>query len=204
MPPDWTFADMASPPADTLRPDIVGRLLYRLSVIVALLGGVVLTAVTVMTVYSIVGRHLVSFTWFRDLPVIGQFRPVTGDFELVELGCAVAIFAFLPYCQMVRGNVAVDFFTANAHPRTKAWLACLGNGLFTLIAGLLTWRLYHGYLDMERYGQTSMVLRIPIYWAYMPAVATMALLTVVCAYTVYRSLREALGEGEPSVGDVPS
>lgn len=197
-------AAMQSPPVDPLRPDPVGRLLYRLSAGLAVLGGLLLVAIALMTVYSVVGRQLAGLDWFRALPVVGGLRPVLGDFELVELGGAVAIFAFLPYCQMVRGNATVDFFTAKAHPRTRAWLAALGNLLFAAVAALLTWRLYFGYLDMERYGQTSMVLRLPVAWAYLPAVAAMALLTLVCVYTVYRSLREALGDGEPPRAGLPT
>ena len=53
---------------------------------------------------------------------------------------AVAIFSFLPYCQMVRGNVIVDVFTTRASPRTRALLDSIGNLLFTAIAALLTWR----------------------------------------------------------------
>ena len=173
--------------------DPVGRVLYRVTEAVAVLGGLVLVALTMLTVWSIIGRQIASTDWLRDLPVLSLAGPVTGDFELVELGCAVAVFAFLPYCQIVGGNVLVDFFTAKASPRTKALLAMLGDAVFTLIAATLTWRLVLGGEDLQRYGETTMVLRVPVWWGYVPAVAALVLLTLVCAYTTWRRGLETFG-----------
>ncbi|MGH6905736.1 MAG: TRAP transporter small permease, partial [Geminicoccaceae bacterium] len=117
-----------------------------------------------------------------------------GDFELVEVGMAVAIFAFLPYCQIVRGNVIVDLFTAKASPRTRALLDVAGNLIYTAIAALLTWRVALGGLEIRGYHETTKVLRVPVWWGYVPAVLGLAFLTVVCAYTVWRSLQEYRGQ----------
>ena len=62
--------------------------------------------------------------------------PIPGDFELAQIGTAVAVFAFLPYCQVVRGNIVVDTFTAQsagtparAHRRAVGRRLCRGHGL---------------------------------------------------------------------------
>jgi TRAP-type C4-dicarboxylate transport system permease small subunit len=159
----------------------MGRALYRTATGVAVVGGLVLFALTLLTVISVVGR--VAFS-----------APIPGDFELVELGMAVAIFAFLPYCQIVRGNVIVDVFTTRASPRTRALLDGIGNLLFTAIAALLTWRAALGGLEIRSYHETTMVLEVPVWWGYVPAVAILAFLTIVCAYTVWRSALEYQGE----------
>ena len=179
--------------------DPVGRVLYRICEAVAVFGGAVLVALTVITVWSIIGRQIAGTDWLNDLPVFSLAGPVTGDFELVELGCAVAVFAFLPYCQIVGGNVLVDFFTAKAGPRLKSFLAAIADAVFTLIAATLTWRLVLGAEDLQRYGETTMVLRVPVWWGYVPAVAAMVLLTLVCAYTTWRRTLEAGGmsQGRP-------
>ncbi|MGH6902063.1 MAG: TRAP transporter small permease subunit, partial [Geminicoccaceae bacterium] len=88
------------------RPGPLGRALHLTATAVALIGGAILFALTLLTVVSVAGRAVFS-------------APIPGDFELVEVGMAVAIFAFLPYCQIVRGNVIVDLFTAKASPRTR-------------------------------------------------------------------------------------
>jgi TRAP-type C4-dicarboxylate transport system permease small subunit len=168
---------MAERTAANARPGGVGRALQRIATGVALLGGLVLFALTLLTVISVVGRAVFS-------------APIPGDFELVELGMAVAIFAFLPYCQMVRGNVIVDLFTSKASPRSKALLDGIGNLLYTAIAALLTWRVALGGLEIRSYRETTMVLQVPVWWGYVPAVAFLAFLTIVCAYTVWRSALE--------------
>ena len=163
------------------RSEHVGRALYRAATGIALLGGLVLFALTLLTVISGVGRAAFS-------------APIPGDFELVELGMAVAIFSFLPYCQIVRGNVIVDLFTSKASARTRALLDGVGNLLYTAIAALLTWRVALGGLEIRSYSETTMVLQVPVWWGYVPAVAFLAFLTVVCAYTVWRSALEYRGE----------
>ena len=171
---------MADQAAASARTERVGRALHRTATGVALLGGLVLFALTLLTVISVAGRAVFS-------------APIPGDFELVELGMAVAIFAFLPYCQIVRGNVIVDLFTTKASPRTKALLDGIGNLLFTAIAALLTWRVALGGIEIRSYNETTMVLQVPVWWGYVPAVVFLALLTIVCAYTVWRSVLEYRG-----------
>ncbi len=173
--------------------DPLGRVLYRITEAVAVFGGLVLVALTAITVWSIIGRQIAGTDWLRGIPAFSWAGPVTGDFELVEIGCAVAVFAFLPYCQIVGGNVLVDFFTAKAGRRLKAFLAAVGDGLFTAIAAVLTWRLVLGAEDLHSYNETTMVLRVPVWWGYVPAVAAMVLLTTVCAYTTWRRSLESLG-----------
>jgi TRAP-type C4-dicarboxylate transport system permease small subunit len=172
---------MADQAALGARSERVGRALYRAATGVAVLGGLVLFALTLLTVISVVGRAAFS-------------APIPGDFELVELGMAVAIFSFLPYCQIVRGNVIVDLFTSRASPRTRALLDGIGNLLYTAIAALLTWRGAIGGLEIRSYHETTMVLQVPAWWGFVPAVAFLAFLTVVCAYTVWRSALEYRGE----------
>ena len=171
---------MAEQAAGSVPPERLGRALHRTATGIALLGGLVLFALTLLTVISVVGRAIFS-------------APIPGDFELVELGMAVAIFSFLPYCQMVRGNVIVDLFTSKASARTKALLDGVGNLLFTAIAALLTWRVALGGLEIRSYHETTMVLQVPVWWGYVPAVAFLAFLTIVCAYTVWRSVLEYRG-----------
>lgn len=158
----------------------------------AVAGGIVLIVLAAVTVYSIVGRTL------PDLPGLAWWRPLRGDFELVELGTALAIFAFLPYAHLTRANVVVDLLTARASARTKALLAVPANLLLTVLSGLLTWKMTEATLGLltASYRQTTMLLRVPLGWAYLPATVCMAFLTVVAAFTAWRSIREARAVNE--------
>jgi TRAP-type C4-dicarboxylate transport system permease small subunit len=155
------------------------RLLAGPARVLALAGGGVLLALVGLTVASVLGRALLD-------------RPVPGDFELIELGAAVAVFACLPYAQLAGANVIVDLFTQRLGPRGRAVLDALGGAVFAAIAGVLTWRLALGGLDFRQYGETTMVLRLPVWWAFPPMVVSGALLTLCCLYTTGRDLRAAL------------
>ena len=80
-------------------------------------------------------------------------------------------------------------------PRARAALECAGDTLYTLIAALLAWRLTLGGLDLRTYQESTMVLRVPLWWAFVPATACLVLLTAVCAYTAARGARAALRPG---------
>lgn len=157
--------------------DKVGRMLFGVSRAVALVGGIVLALMAAMTAVSVTGR-----SFFR--------APVPGDFELIEIGLSVAVFAFLPYCQIVRANVIVDFFMERAPVRAKAFFDAIGSLMFVLIAALLLWRHTLGSVDMYRGGEVTMILGVPRWWSFPVAVACLVLLVAVCCYTLLRSVRE--------------
>lgn len=135
----------------------------------AVFGGLLLCLVALMAVGSILGRAVFG-------------AGLSGDYELVEMGCATAVFTFLPYCQYVRGHARVDFFTLRLGARPKSLLDGLADLLFALIAALIAWRLAVGGLDLWRYGESTMVLRLPVWWGFVPAVLSFALLALLCAY----------------------
>lgn len=165
----------------------VGVIIERLAAVLAWLGGIILLALVIMSVISISGRGLAGFS--RSLAV-GWAGPVPGDFELVEAGTAVAVFAFLPWCQIRRGHVTVDVFLFWASPRTRATLTLIGNILMTLAAAFIAWRLQAGLADKLRYGETSMILQMPSWYGYALALVGACAFALAAAYTVWRSLNE--------------
>lgn len=144
----------------------------------AAIGGLTLLAMMLMTVASVTLRGVIG-------------KPIPGDFELVEIGSAVAIFCFLPWCQATGGNVAVDFFTQKAGPRAMHLMEALGSLIYLLIAALLLWRLIHGGLEMRQYGEQTMVLALPVWWSFVIIIPAMALLTLTCAGVLIGHLKEA-------------
>jgi len=159
------------------RPGFPSRALHTTSNLFAIGGGFVLLAIAMMTVASIFGRFFFS-------------SPVPGDFELVEIGCAIAIFTFLPYCQLHHGNIVVDFFTQRVHSITRSRMDSIGSLIYGVIAALLTWRLTLGGYDMYRYGEETMILGLSRWWGFIPIVASLTLLTLVCLYTSRRQWRD--------------
>lgn len=156
----------------------MGRALYAISRWLAVFGGLMLFAMALLVAASVSGRTLLG-------------TPVPGDFELVGIGTGIAVFAILPWCQMTRGNVLVDFFMSGASARVKAICDAVGAALYLVIAGVLTWRLALGGLDMYRYGERSMTIGFPRWVTFPLSVALMAFLAVVIAYTLRESIAEA-------------
>jgi TRAP-type C4-dicarboxylate transport system permease small subunit len=161
-------------------PSKIDRLVERLAYWTAMAGGAVLIAVLVLTVVSIVGRSL----------IFAGLGPIPGDFELVEAGTAFAVLAFLPLCQFHRGHVTVDLFLSRAGRRPNAAIDVAANLLMTAAAAVITWRLYDGMLDKRSYGETTFILQFPIWWSYAASLLGAVVFTLVCAYTVGRSLHE--------------
>jgi len=143
----------------------------------AVLGGVVMLVISLMTAWS-------AFTGW----VFG--KPMPGDFELTELLVAIGVFAFLPYCQLTDANVKADLFTSWAGPRLLAGFRLFAGLLATVIAVVLTWRTGAGLLDYREFVETTAILKIPIWWAYVPAVASLALLVVACVVVLAGDLRK--------------
>ena len=154
----------------------MGARLERLARVVAIAGGMLLIGVVLMTLISVLGRYLFN-------------APIPGDYELTELACGIAVFAFFPYCHARQGNVVVEFFTSGLRPRHKTALGTVHDIVFVLVAGLITWRLFVGGIHKLEDGETTLFLGIPIHWAYFSALLGAGLLTAICVLVVYRHVR---------------
>lgn len=135
----------------------------------AVLAGVLLTVITLMTCVSLIGRNTAGWT-------------IVGDFELSGSAAGAAIALFMPWCQVKRGNIMVDFFTAKASAATQAKLDRFGALLLALAMGLMTWRTCVGGLSAWRNQSGSMMLGFPDWVVYAFMVPALAL-TALIAFT---------------------
>lgn len=134
-----------------------GRLheaLHNVAVWFAYAGGAIVATIGIMSAVSIIGRALWS-------------RPITGDFELVEIGIAVAGSLFLAYCQITAGNIFVDIFTIRASEKAKVAMDCFGAILMGIMFALVGWRCAIGMVDIRQNGETSMLMGFPIWIGYV-------------------------------------
>jgi TRAP-type C4-dicarboxylate transport system permease small subunit len=154
----------------------LARLLDILARAFAFAGGAVLVGVTGMSVVSIAGRTL-------------RGTPVPGDFEMMQVCSAAAIAAFLPYCQLRRGNIIVDFFTAWAPRRVQDALDALGALLLTGVVGLLAWRTIVGLVTVKASREVTMIVGFPVWIGYAAIVPSLVLATIVGLFTVVEAAR---------------
>ena len=146
----------------------------------AVAGGLVLMLVVGVNVLSVIG----NIFW----------KPFPGDFELTEMGVAIAAFSFLPFCQLHGTNVTADIFTSRASPRWLSAFGALASFVALLFASLLLWRMFEGMLSQKEYGYTTAILQLPIWVAYVPILVSLALLLTAAAVT----LIEGTTESEPA------
>jgi TRAP-type C4-dicarboxylate transport system permease small subunit len=153
-----------------------GGLLRRVIEVWALLGGLLLLVIALMTAWSAASGWLLG-------------KPLPGDVELVEMLTAISVFMFLPYCQLTGANVSADLFTARAGPRLVAVLELVAASVAIAFSLLLLWRMYAGLLDYRKYVETTTILHIPIWAAYPPALVSLALLAAAALVSMRSALR---------------
>lgn len=173
----------------------LGRILKVAAKWLAYFGGFLLTAAAIMTIISIAGR---AFVW-------AGLGPVPGDFELVELTCVVAVFSFLPWSQINRGQVTVDVLVDTFPPRLRAGLGMAGDSAMAVASVVIAWRLWLGLGerlpigsdifrtllmlgDKPYYTETTFILRMPVWYGYALSMIGAAFFAIVCIYTVWRAV----------------
>lgn len=178
------------------------RLIQFLARFTALIGGLVLTVLVLMTTVSIIGRtinKLLHSDFFQSqLNGLSQalldlgIGEINGNYELLEAGVAFAIFSFLPICQFYGSHASVDVFTSFLSQRANRWIAALWEVVLAAVIVLIIWRLYEG---MQRYignGETTLFLQFPVWWAYAASFAAGIISCVVAVYCAVIRVIEAV------------
>ena len=148
---------------------LYGDILTQISKYMAIAGSLILCAMGLMVVVSVIGRNLFLL-------------PIPGDFEIVAMSTAAAVFLCLPYCHLREGNIKVDFFLANAPRQIRGTLDALSAVVFAALATVFTWRMILGLIGFYRNQDISQILAIPLWWVFPFAIASFAMLTLNCLY----------------------
>lgn len=152
-------------------------LLRRLAALCAMAGCLAAGLVAVLTVASIIGRTVWS-------------HPIQGDVELSQFGIALCIALCLPWCQLQRANIIVDFFTQNAGARSRRLLDGLGSLLLALMVGLLAWRSAVGARAVFEAQETTMILGLPMWISYAALAPGLALTALIALMQVFTGVEE--------------
>lgn len=145
------------------------RVLEILAKSCAILAGLILTGITLMTCASLIGRNTTGWT-------------LVGDFELTGVAAGAAVALFLPWCQARRGNIIVDFFTAKASERATLAMDRFGALLLGLVMALLAWRTSLGGVNAWETQTTSMMMGFPYWIVYAFMVPPLALTALIAVW----------------------
>jgi TRAP-type C4-dicarboxylate transport system permease small subunit len=157
---------------------LVGRVLNTLCRAFAVGSGVTLILMALMSFTSIVGRTFFS-------------KPILGDYELVQMMSAVAVTMALPFCQMIRGHIIVDFFTTGAPKKFNRACDVIASLILAGAGFLFSWRITLGMLELRENGDASMLLNMPTWLGYLPMVPSFFLLGCAALYTAWVDLTGA-------------
>ena len=152
------------------------RLAARLYRPAALLGGVFLVAVLLLTVLDVILRHT------RD-------AAVPGAFELTELAMAAIVFLGLAQTQHRGEHIAIDLLYERLPPPGRRLLDGLVHQVSLLVSGAVAWQLVV-HLDRVRAGgEVTAVLGLPLYPAVALAAAGFGLFTLALLADLVADLR---------------
>ena len=157
----------------------------------ALAGGCLILAMAVYTAASAI-RNLVTGA------------PLPGEYELAMHFIAIAIFSFLPYCQLSGANVTVDILTEGMGERAKATMAAFSSIFAIGFSALLLRQMSIGLQDYLRYPEMTPILHIPLWTAFPPILVSLSLLLVASLMTFAAGWQKARGSDSHPPADVTS
>lgn len=140
---------------------------------VAIAGGLCSLATAAIVVVSVLLRK----------PGIGS---VPGDFEMVQMATAVAVFSFLPLTQWRGGNIVVDTFTNRLPAGASRALDALWSLVYAATMALIAWQLAIGARETAGNGTATMVLGLPLWPAVAICAGLSAFTGLVAAATALR------------------
>jgi len=131
------------------------------------IAGIGLVGMLVLIVADVIGIKILS-------------KPVPGGIEYVSFLSVVAIAFAVPFTQVMKGHVAVDFIIEHFPRRSKAVVEVLTTLLSVCLFALLTYYSFKYAGDLRSSGEVSMTQKIPFYpFVYGMAVALAATLIVL-------------------------
>ncbi len=140
----------------------------------AIVGMAIGLGIALMVVASIIGRA-------------GWKTPIQGDIELTQFGIALAISLAVPWCQLQRANIIVDFFTQKSSPQRQRFLDTGGAMLIAAMYALLAWRTTVGAVSVKEATETTMILGLPMYWVYVSLAPGLVLAAIIALWQAFAS-----------------
>ena len=160
----------------------------------AVLGGLVLCGVVIMTVLSVLGRELNSFAqsaevseslpFFSELIVALGISSITGDYEIASALNAFIVFSFLPLCQLASGHAYIAILSDSLPKKLQRWIICVWELVLCMFILIICYKLFDGLIAKYNFQETSFLLQFPLWWSYA---ASFVAACVACLVAVYCS-----------------
>jgi TRAP-type C4-dicarboxylate transport system permease small subunit len=142
-------------------------ILHRTDRVLGSIAALALVGMVLLTCIDVIGRYLLN-------------RPLTGAFELSEMAMGALVFASLPLVTLRRQQVTVDLFDWLVPASWRVVQDAVAALIAALCIVVVAWRLWVKAQEMLRTGETTAVLKLPVY----PLVYYMALLSLLTALVI--------------------
>jgi TRAP-type C4-dicarboxylate transport system permease small subunit len=159
----------------------LARILARIILYWALFGGFIISGLAVMTAASAASNLVFD-------------KPFAFDYELVQHFGGIAIFTFLPYCQLVGANVTVDIFTENMSDAKKAAMGAFSSLFAVGFSILLLRQMSLGFVSYVQFPQVTPILNLPLWTAFPFILVSLALLLIASILTLIDGWRGMHGQ----------
>ncbi|HMQ39939.1 MAG TPA: TRAP transporter small permease [Paracoccus sp. (in: a-proteobacteria)] len=146
----------------------IEKLRMRVRTVSAIILGVMLVALTCITVLDVVGRYLFN-------------APLSGGTELTELLVMGVIFAGLPAISLDDGHVTADLLSQNLSRRGRTIQLFLARLCAVIALSLVTMEMWKHGARLSSYNQTTVFLHIPVGLMVQAAAAICGLSTLIVA-----------------------
>ena len=116
-------------------------------------------------------------------------HPLSGGFEMIEIGMGLIVFTALPLMVRKRGNIQVTVLYDRFPEGLRVALRILSELTGAGLSGLMAWRIWLQGERLLTYNEVTMELRIPkglIAQGMSVMLAITALAFLVCAYEALR------------------
>lgn len=156
------------------------RILGMLAKLCAILAGLLLTVITLITCYNLIMRNFVGDS-------------MVGAFELTAVATGAAIALFMPLAQARQGHIIVDFFTTGLSDSANAKLDRMGAVMLGLVFCFLAWRVSIGGINAYDAGSQTMLMGFPewiVYAAMVPPFIVTAIIALTQAVFGFESLQQ--------------
>ncbi len=153
----------------------MSNLLQRLVTGWALAAGVVLLVIVGVTTVNVAAFSLDKLARLWGGGVSG----LPGYEDFVEIAAGAAALMLMPYCQLRRGHVAVDLFTAMAPRAMRKALDAASLAAVAALTLFLAYWMMAGLAETRADGALSPVLGWPLWPFYIPGVLSLLMWAAV-------------------------
>jgi TRAP-type C4-dicarboxylate transport system permease small subunit len=147
---------------------------------------------------------LIAFILMTNFDVLMRWlfnRPINGVSDVGPLVAAIVTAAFFPFALTERSHVSMDLLGSLLGPRARLWLNAFAALVTWLFFVLLAWQIIRYTVELQRLGETTWVVQLPVspWWSvvsfFMVVCAVVQLSVVVAEISRARDRRD--GDQQP-------